>query len=70
MEEYSNLVIELYKNQFSNYVNVSPVDVDRIFEVQTCLSKAIDKATINNLPTSHLEKLKQDIDYLKYKILV
>ena len=70
MEEYSNLVIELYKNQFSDYVSGSLVNVDRIFEVQTCLSKAIDKATINNLPTDYLEKLKKDVDYLKYQILV
>ena len=46
MEKYSDLVIELYKNQFSDYVNGSPVNADRIFEVQTCLNKAIDKATI------------------------
>lgn len=69
MEEYSNLVIELYKNQFSDYVNGSAVNVDRIFEVQICLSKAIDKANINNIPTDHLEKLKKDVDFLKYQIL-
>lgn len=69
MEEYSNLVIELYKNQFHDYVNGSPVDVDRILEVQTCLSKAIDKAAIGNVSINHLEKLKKDVDYLKYQIL-
>lgn len=69
MEEYSNLVIELYKNQFSDYVNGSAVNVDRIFEVQICLNKAIDKATIDNIPTDHLEKLKKDVDFLKYQIL-
>ncbi len=69
MEEYSNLVIELYKNQFFDYVSGSPVNVDRIFEVQTCLNKAIDKATINNTPSDYLEKLKKDVDFLKYQIL-
>lgn len=69
MEEYNNLVIELYKNQFSDYVNGAAVNVDRIFEVQICLSKAIDKATIDNIPTDHLEKLKKDVDFLKYQIL-
>lgn len=69
MEEYSSLVIELYKDQFSDYVNGSPVNVDRILEVQTCLSKAIDKATINETPTDYLEKLKGYVDYLKYQIL-
>ena len=70
MEKYSDLVIELYKNQFSDYVYGSPVNADRIFEVQTCLNKAIDKATINNTPTDYLEKLKKDVDFLKYQILV
>lgn len=69
MEEYSNLVIELYKDQFSDYVNFAPVNVDRILEVQTCLSKAIDKAVIDNIPTDYLMKLKKDVDYLKYQIL-
>lgn len=69
MEEYSNLVIELYKNQFSDYVSGSPVNVDRIFEVQTCLNKAIDKANIHNTPSDYLEKLKKDVDFLKYQIL-
>ena len=32
--------------------------------------KAIDKATINNTPTDYLEKLKKDVDFLKYQILV
>ena len=70
MEKYSDLVIELYKNQFSDYVNGSPVNADRIFEVQTSLNKDIDKATINNTPTDYLEKLKKDVDFLKYQILV
>lgn len=70
MEEYSNLVIELYKEQFFDYANGSHVNVDRILEVQTCLSKAIDKATISNVPTDYLEKLRNDVDYLKYKILM
>ena len=69
MEEYNNLVIELYKEQFSNFVKGSPVNVDRIFEVQTCLCKAIDRASINNEPIDRLAKLKSDVDYLKYQIL-
>lgn len=52
MEEYTNLVIELYKKQFADYVKGSPVNVDSIFETQQCLSKAIDKAVINNFPTA------------------
>lgn len=69
MEEYTNLVIELYKKQFADYVKGSPVNVDSIFETQQCLSKAIDKAVINNFPTDYLEKLKKDVDFLKYQIL-
>ena len=65
MEDYSKLVIELYREQFLTYT----VGVDSIFSVQDCLLKAIDKAKVNNEPTDYLVNLKNEVDFLKYQIL-
>lgn len=69
MEDYSKLVIELYREQFLAYTVGLPVDVDSIFSVQDCLLKAIDKAKVNNEPTDYLVNLKNEVDFLKYPIL-
>lgn len=69
MEEYSKLVIELYKEQFLAYTVGTPINVDSILSVQDCLLKAIDKAKINNEPTDYLVNLKNEVDFLKYQIL-
>lgn len=67
MEDYSKLVIELYREQFLAYTVGLPVNVDSIFSVQDCLLKAIDKAKVNNEP--YLVNLKNEVDFLKYQIL-
>ena len=64
MEDYSKLVIELYREQFLAYTVGLPVDVDSIFSL-----KAIDKAKVNNEPTDYLVNLKNEVDFLKYQIL-
>lgn len=69
MEDYSRMVIELYKKSFADYVNNNPVDVNEILEVQQAVSNAITKAKVQNTDTGALECLKADVDYLKYKIL-
>ena len=69
MEDYSKLVIELYREQFLAYTVGLPVNVDSIFSVQDCLLKAIDKAKVNNEPTDYLVNLKNEVDFLKYQIL-
>ena len=69
MEDYSNFVIELYREQFLAYIVGLPVNVDRIFSVNACLLKAIDKAKVNNEPTDYLVNLKNEVDFLKYQIL-
>ena len=70
MEDYSKLVIELYREQFLAYTVGLPVNVDSIFSVQDCLLKAIDKAKVNNEPTDYLVNLKNEVDFLKYQILL
>ncbi len=69
MENYSRMVIELYKKSFTDYVNNNPVDVNEILEAQQAISNAITKAKVQNTDTEVLECLKMDIEYLKYKIL-
>lgn len=69
MERLNRMVIDLYKQSFTNYVNGSTVDIDAIMVAQESLSNAITKARIENTGTELLEQLKADIDYLKYSIL-
>lgn len=69
MEYFSRMVIDLYKQSFTDYVNGNPVDVDAILGVQEAVSNAIVKARIESTDTDKLERLKADIDYLKYQIL-
>lgn len=69
MENLSRMVIDLYKQSFTDYVNGNMVNVDAILEAQRTISNAIVKAKIENASTEELERLKTDIDYLKYKIL-
>nr|UWI25212.1 MAG: hypothetical protein [Bacteriophage sp.] len=69
MENISRMVIDLYKQSFTDYVNGNMVNVDAILEAQRTISNAIVKAKIENASTEELERLKTDIDYLKYKIL-
>ena len=46
MEDYSKLVIELYREQFLAYTVGLPVNVDSIYNVQDRLLKAINKTKI------------------------
>ena len=69
MENFSRMVIDLYKQSFTDYVNGNTVNVDAILEAQEALSNAIIKARIENTGTEILEHLKADNDYLKYNIL-
>ncbi|OUO85289.1 hypothetical protein [Bacteroides sp. An269] len=69
MENLSRMVIDLYKQSFTDYVNGNTVNVDAILEAQEAVSNAIIKARIENTVTEFLEHLKADIDYLKYQIL-
>ena len=69
MENLSRMVIDLYKQSFTDYVNGNTVNVDAILEAQEAVSNAIVKARIENTGTELLEHLTADIDYLKYQIL-
>lgn len=68
MEKYYRIVLDLYKQSFSDYVNKYPVNVDAISEAQKCLNFAIDKAKINSEPCDELEALKSDVNKLKYEL--
>lgn len=69
MEDYKRMVIDLYKQVFSEYVVSNTVNVDAILEAQTVISNTITKARIENTDTGGLMQLKADVDYLKYNIL-
>ena len=69
MENYNRIVIDLYKECFSNYANGVAVNQDKIFDVQKQLNFAIDKAIIHNEPADDFEALKNDVLYLKYELL-
>lgn len=69
MENLNRMVIDLYKRCFTDYVNGSTIDADSLMESLNIVNYAIDKAVIGNQPTEELEQLKNDIEYLKYKIL-
>lgn len=69
MEEYSRMVIDLYKSCFTDHVKGSKANDTAIMEACEKLNFAIDKAKINNEPSEYLEGLKKDIEYLKYELL-
>lgn len=69
MENLNRMVIDLYKRCFTDYVNGSPVDAGSLMESLNVINYAIDKAIVNNESIEELDKLKSDIEYLKYKIL-
>jgi hypothetical protein len=69
MENHYRIVIDLYKKCFTDYMNGTQVDASSLIEVVNIINFAIDKAKINDLPTSELECLKEDVQFLRYQIL-
>ena len=69
MEQYSRMVIDLYKKCFTDYKNNSMIDVDSMQEIHLVLKLAIDKAKIESTPSAELELLLKDVEYLKYTLL-
>lgn len=63
MEKYYKEVIGLYKEALTK-----KPDDERLIDLQKRLSNAIIRARITGEPTSILEELKSDVDYLKYSI--
>lgn len=62
MNNYSRLVIDLYKEAFTseNY----RVNSERLKEVRLAIANAITEARVLNMPTNDLEALQKDIEYL------
>jgi len=58
------MVIDLYRDSFTDYVKKHQVNDDRILEVKRGIANAITAARISGTPTDSLEKLKSDVDYL------
>ena len=61
MEQYSRMVIELYKEALSQNCQVDP---ERILEVRKEIACAITAAKVEGLSISPLEELMADVDYL------
>lgn len=69
MNEIYRMVIDLYRQTFTDYVKSNQVNNDRILEVQTIIENSLTRARIEGKDTEILEHLKRDIQYLKYELL-
>lgn len=66
--DYNRLVIDLLKNSFVAYAETGNKDDVALSDGITTLSKAIDRAVIAGEDTSSLERLKSDLQYLRFQI--
>lgn len=66
--DYNRLVIDLFKNSFATYVATGNKDDVALSDGITTLSKAIDRAVIAGEDTSALERLKSDLQYVRFQI--
>lgn len=66
--DYNRLVIDLLKNTFVAYAATGNKDDVALSDGITTLSKAIDRAVIAGEDTSSLERLKSDLQYLRFQI--
>lgn len=66
--DYNRLVIDLFKKSFATYVATGKKDDVALSDGITTLSKAIDRAVIAGEDTSSLERLKSDLQYIRFQI--
>lgn len=66
--DYNRLVIDLFKKSFAAYVATGNKDDVALSDGITTLSKAIDRAVIAGEDTSSLERLKSDLQYVRFQI--
>ena len=66
--DYSRYTIELIKKAFAAYVATGNKDDVAVSDGITTLSKAIDRAVIAGEDTSSLERLKSDLQYVRFQI--
>lgn len=66
--DYSRYTIELIKKAFAAYVATGNKNNVALSDGITTLSKAIDLAVIAGEDTSSLERLKSDLQYVRFQI--
>lgn len=69
MENFNRIVIDLYRKCFEDFKAGNETVIEMLTDAQKRLNFAIDHAKVNNLPTSELESLKNDVDHLKYELI-
>lgn len=65
---YNSYTIDLIKKSFATYVATGNKDDVALSDGITTLSKAIDRAVIAGEDTSSLERLKSDLQYIRFQI--
>lgn len=65
---YNSYTIDLIKKSFATYVATGNKDDVALSDGITTLSKAIDRAVIAGEDTSSLERLKSDLQYVRFQI--
>lgn len=66
--DYNRLVIDLFKNSLALYVATGNKDDVALSDGITTISKAIDRAVIAGEDVSSLERLKSDLQYIRFQI--
>lgn len=66
--DYSRYIIDLIKSSFAQYVANGTKDDASLSDGITELSKAIDRAIIAGEDVSSLERLKSDLQYIRFQI--
>lgn len=66
--DYNSYTIDLIKNTFATYVATGNKDDVALSDGITTLSKAIDRAVIAGEDASCLERLKSDLQYVRFTL--
>ena len=66
--DYNRYTIDLIKSSFVTYVATGKKDDVALSDGITEISKAIDRAVIAGEDTSSLERLKSDLQYIRFQI--
>ncbi|MGK4223111.1 hypothetical protein [Parabacteroides distasonis] len=66
--DYNRYTIDLIKKSFAQYIATGHKDDVALSDGITTLSKAIDRAIIAGEDVSSLERLKSDLQYIRFQI--
>lgn len=66
--DYHRYTIDLIKKSFAQYIATGHKDDVALSDGITTLSKAIDRAVIAGEDASSLERLKSDLQYIRFQI--